>query len=467
MAGISYHEFLEKKIIRQQPSGFRINNINDNLFDWQKKLVEWALYRGRAALFEGCGLGKTLQQLEWSFHVNKKTNMPVLILAPLAVSRQTVREGEKFGIDVNLCKSHDDIKNCINITNYERLHLFYPDGIGGIVLDEGGIIKNFAGKIRNQIIDTFLRTQYKLCATATPAPNDYPELGNTSEFLGIMTRPEMLSMFFINDTSDTGTWRLKGHVKDNKYWEWLASWSVMIQKPSDVGYPDDGFILPQLKTFSHVIPYNGPKTTLFTEEARTLQERRRARQESIEARVDFISDIINSSNEPWIAWCGLNAESELLTKKIKDSVEVRGSSTPGHKENAMLDFQDNKIKCLVTKPSIAGHGMNWQNCSNMAFVGLSDSFEEYYQAVRRCWRFGQLKPVRVHIVTEEREGSVFQNVMRKETQMQTMLDGMVSHMQKLMEQEMRHSAATKTIYNPQKTIRLPHFIEEVVKYERN
>lgn len=456
---MDYQKFLEKKSIRHEPCGFITDEVNPILFDWQQVLVKWALYKGRAALFEDCGLGKTPQQLEWAKRVNIETGNPVLILAPLAVSQQTKREGEKFGIDVNVCKTQDDVKNCINITNYEKLNHFYPQEFAGVVLDESSILKNYTGKIRNQIIETFLNTPYKLCATATPSPNDYSEIGNTSEFLGVMTRAEMLSMYFINDTSDTGTWRLKGHVKDNLFWQWIASWAVMIQFPSNIGFDDNGFVLPKLNIHEHIIPFNGKKDTLFVEPAATLSERRQARKESLNERADLAAELINNSNDTWLVWCNMNDESAALKARIQGAVEVKGSDSSEHKEKSMLDFQTDQIKCLITKPSIAGFGMNWQNCHNMAFVGLSDSYEQYYQAVRRCWRFGQEKSVNAHIITGEREGAVVANIKRKERDMQAMFQGMIGNMANLTKQELTHSSKQTTAYNPAVNMTLPKFLE--------
>jgi len=458
---MKYAEFLKTKSISHKESGFRVelDELNPKLFDWQKVLVRWALYKGRSALFEDCGLGKTPQQLEWAQHIYKRTGGNILILAPLAVSAQTHREGIKFSIDVNICKNDEDVMPGINISNYERLHHFNPDNFVGIVLDESSILKNFSGKIRTEIIETFINTPYKLCCTATPSPNDYTELGNTAEFLGVMTRPEMLSMYFINDTGDTtANWRLKGHVKDNIFWEWLSSWSVMMQKPSDIGYDDNGFILPALNIQEHVVKYNGPKIGLFVEPASTLSERREARKVSLSERVNTTAVMVNESNEKWLIWCNLNAESEALKNAINDSVEVKGSDDPEHKASAMMDFADGKIKCLISKPSIAGFGMNFQVCRNMAFVGLSDSYEQYYQAVRRCWRFGQNRKVNAHIVIGEREGAVVSNIKRKETDMQNMFSGMVGHMKTLIQSELTHQTRTTTQYLPNEKMALPRFL---------
>ena len=459
---MEYKRFLEKKAINYGSSGFKVlsEDLNNKLFDWQRELVRWALYKGRSALFEDCGLGKTAQQLEWGKHISSHTGGDVLILAPLAVSLQTKREGVKFGIEVNVCRSQDDVIGGINITNYENLDNFDPAHFTGIVLDESSILKNFTGKYCNKIIESFINTPYKLACTATPSPNDYTELGTTAEFLGVMTRPEMLSMFFINDAGDTGTWRLKGHVKDNLFWEWLSSWAVMIRKPSDIGYDDNGFVLPPLIIHEHVVPFNGCRETLFVEPARTLSDRRKARSECLDERVSIASNMANQSEEKWVMWCNMNAESSALKASINGAVEVTGSDNQDYKEISLLSFSKGEIKVLVTKPRIAGFGMNFQNCSNMAFVGLSDSYEQFYQAVRRCWRFGQPNPVHAHIITGEREGNVVDNIKRKEADASAMFDGMVSHMATFIKKELSGFKQNKTDYTPKIEMKLPAFMEE-------
>jgi hypothetical protein len=459
--GKEYNKFLETKNIIDERSGFDIplKSLNPLLFDWQQVLVQWALKRGRAGLFEDCGLGKTPQQLEWAQQIYIKEKEPILIFAPLAVSQQTKQEGIKFGYDVNICTSQDDIKNGINITNYEKMHKFNPDKFVGIVLDESGILKNFAGKIRNEIIDRFGKIKYRLACTATPSPNDFIELGNHAEFLGIMSRSEMLATFFINDTKDTGTWRLKGHVKDNIFWKWLASWSVMITKPSDIGFEDKGFLLPEIEYHQHIIPTDAePTNGQWIEKAKTLNDRRKVRKETIGIRCDQAAELINSTDENWLIWCGLNAESEYLTKIINGAKEVAGRHTNEIKSQRMLDFSSGKLKRLVSKAKIAGHGMNFQIANNAAFVGLSDSWEQFYQAVRREWRFGQKEKVDVHIWIEEREGAVLDNIQRKEKQAQEMILGMVKYMKEITKEELKMSSRTMIEYNPEIEMELPKWI---------
>lgn len=423
-----YLDFLKNKLIADIECGIEVSdaNINPMLFQFQKDIVRWALRRGRAAIWADCGLGKTPLQLEWARHIEGN----VLILAPLAVSHQTVREGQKFGIKVNYCRKQKDVQEGITITNYEMLEHFNPSYFEGIVLDESSILKNYSGKIRNEIISSFKDTPYRLACTATPAPNDFMELGNHSEFVGIMTRTEMLSMFFIHDGGDTAKWRLKGHAED-KFWEWLASWAVVLRKPSDLGYEDNGFILPELNIHQIRTESQNNGDFLFPMEALTLQERLTARRYSINDRVKATADMVNNDKDTWLIWCNLNDESAMLAKLIPDAVEVKGSDSIEHKEKAIMDFINGDVRVLISKPRICGFGMNFQHCHNIAFVGLSDSYEQFYQAVRRCWRFGQSKEVNCYVITSDTEGAVVQNIKRKEKDSMRMIDNMVVHMHKI------------------------------------
>lgn len=457
---LDYKKFIESKQIKSIQAGFEASEVNSMLFDYQKDIVKWACRKGKAAIFADCGMGKTPMQLEWARQVHIKTNKPILILAPLAVSKQTQMEGVKFGINVNICSSHEDVINGINITNYEKLYHFDCSVFSGVVLDESSILKSFTGKVRTKIIDSFTNTPYKLACTATPAPNDYMELGNHSEFLGVMSRVEMLAMYFVHDGGDTAKWRLKGHA-ENKYWEWVATWAVVLKKPSDLGYSDEGFMLPKLNIQTHFVESEAEAGMLITMPAQTLQERREARKESLESRVNVAANLVNNSNDQWLVWCDYNAESELLSKSINDAVDVKGADNPEHKGNSMIDFAIGKIKALVTKPSIAGFGMNWQNCNNMIFCGLSDSYEQFYQAVRRCWRFGQRKPVNVHIIISEKEESVLINIKRKEADAQKMAENMIMHTAKITESEIKKTTRETTDYKPNKEMIIPKWLEKV------
>lgn len=421
-------------------------------------IPESSNYLANGIVSHNCGLGKTAQQLEWANKVHEHTGGDVLIFAPLAVSQQTVREGKKFGIKVNRCKDQSDVKSGINITNYERLDKFDPRLFIGVVLDESSITKNFTAAFTNKIIDNFGIVPYKLACSATPAPNDYTELGNTAEFLGVMTRPEMLAMYFVNDPSDTtAPWRLKGHVKDNKFWEWLASWCVVLQKPSDLGFSDEGFILPELNITENIIESDG--AGWLVEWADGLSEVRQSMKDTMETRCSKVAEIVNNSKDIFCIWCSLNPESKMLSKFITGSVEVCGSDTSEFKEQSFIDFADNKIKALVTKPKIAMWGMNFQNCNNTIITGLSYSYEQFYQLIRRFYRFGQKKPVNVTIVIGERELGVLDSIRRKEKAMSDMFSGMVRYMQKITISELKHTRKKQTEYNPQLEMELPKFLE--------
>lgn len=426
-----YTDFIQAKRLIDVDSGFHvdINDLNPSLFDFQKAVTQWALRRGRAAIFGDTGTGKTAMQVVWADHVARHTNQPVLVFAPLAVSKQTRDEGRKFGVDVTLCRKHEDVKPGVNITNYEMLHHFVPDGFSGIVLDESSVLKSMYGKLRKRLTQFARGIPYRLACTATPAPNDHFEVINHAEYLGVMEEKEILAIFFIQDFNATShKWRLKKHAQQD-FWKWLASWARAFRMPSDLGFDDKGFHLPSLDTQHHITdsrPFaNG---MLFSVEANTLNEQREARRNSLYERVKICADMVNNSPDQWIVWCDLNDESDAAKKAIHGAVEVKGSDTSDHKERSMLDFAAGKIRVLVSKPSICGWGMNFQSCHNIAFLGLSHSFESYYQAIRRCWRFGQTDPVNVHIITSDSEGAVLTNIARKEQQADQMFSELLDHM---------------------------------------
>jgi hypothetical protein len=434
-----YTDFLKSKQALDTPTGFAIDrkSIMLQLFPFQADITAWAIRRGRAGVFADCGLGKTPMQLEWARHVSRHTGKPVLIFAPLAVSRQTEREGIKFGIPVTVCAAQADVQPSVNITNYEKLAHF-PDAsqFGGVVLDESSILKGMDGKTRKAMTEYCKVIPFRLCCTATPAPNDYMELGNHAEFLGVMTCVEMLSMFFTHDGGDTSKWRIKGHAED-VFWKWVASWAVAIRKPSDLGYEDDGFTLPPIEMHQITVSADQTPGYLFPVEGNTLQERNQARRDSITDRVEACAGIVNASDEFWTVWCNLDSESAALDAAIEDALEVQGSDTTEFKEKAALDFQNGKVRVLLSKPTIFGYGLNLQLCSHIAFVGLSDSYEQFYQAVRRCWRFGQKRPVQCYVITAETEGAVVRNIRRKEQQSMEMMEGMVRHMRAEMQKNVR------------------------------
>ncbi len=434
------------------PSGFTFNreHLHNSLFDFQKDIVHWALRLGKAATFAGTGLGKTRIQIEFAKKVHEHTGGDVLLLAPLAVAAQTIREGAVMGYEITMCRSQDDVRPGLNITNYEMLHHFEPILFNGVVLDESSILKSFTGKVRTELIESFAFTPYRLACTATPAPNDYMELGNHAEFLGVMSRTEMLSMYFVHDGGDTSKWRLKGHAEDT-FWRWVASWGVVLEKPSDLGYSDEGYILPPLTITDHVIEVEG-------ELAKTLSQRQKARRETVEERVAACAELVNASDQPFLVWCDLNIESEMLTKAIPGAVEVKGSDKASHKENALLDFAAGKIRVLVSKPSICGFGLNFQVCSDMAFVGLSDSFEQVFQAIRRCYRFGQKRPVNVTMITSSREGATAENIKRKEADFQKMVTEMIKYTKDITSESIRSTERDVTEYTAKTPIKIPPWL---------
>lgn len=453
---MEYIDFINRKAITVTAKGVNVeaSELNPMLFDFQKDIIRWALGRGRAAIFADCGDGKTAMQLEWAEQIRRRTGGSVIIIAPLAVAAQTKREGEKFGIAVNVCASQGDVRaDTVNITNYEKLDKFTAESFTAVVLDESSILKSFSGKIRNQIISMFSKTPYKLACTATPAPNDYMELGNHSEFLGVMTRAEMLAMYFVHDGGETSKWRLKGHA-ESLFWEWVSTWCVVMDDPKKLGYNIDGYDLPELNI--HQIIADGDT---IKNEVLSLIERRKARRESLESRCQAAADLVNNSIESWLVWCDLNNEAALLHKLINNSINVQGSDTPEFKSKSMLDFAEGKLKCLITKPKIAGYGMNWQNCRSMIFVGLSDSFEAYYQAVRRCWRFGQKNNVNVYIIISAREGAVKENIERKQAENERMKAHLIELTRNINKRKLTAQCRISTVYSAAMEMRLPSWEE--------
>ena len=457
-----YLEFLQRKQFTAQAQGIKIPKecLNANLFDFQRDLVHWALQKGRCALFCDTGLGKTLSQLEWSNHVHRATGRNVLILAPLAVARQTAREGEKFGIPVTLARSQEDVQDGINVTNYDRLHLFDLSQFAGVVLDESSILKSYTGKTTQELIERCQVVPYRLACTATPAPNDHEELGNHAEFLGVMTRTEMLSMFFVHDGGDTSKWRIMGHAEE-AFWRFVGSWAVAVRKPSDLGYDDGAYNLPPLQFHEHCLEIESDEFTgrLFGVEAETLTEQRRVKRGTLEERCSYAATLArNEHDEQFLIWCELNDESALVTKLIPGAVEVKGSDTPEHKENAMMDFADGKIRVLVSKSSICGFGMNFQSCARQVFVGVNHSYESNYQAIRRCWRFGQTRPVDVHMIYSTEEAPIIRNLRRKQDAHEQMSRAMVELMRSASGIKTSTTRQT-TPYNPQKRMILPKWLD--------
>ena len=420
----TYEQFIERKRRLAAPQGVAVerDDIHPLLHEWQGRIVQWACDRGRAAIFADCGLGKTFMQLEWARHMADRS----LIVAPLSVARQTVRESHKLGLEVRYVRHQSDVTGPgIWITNYEMLEQFDADQFGAVVLDESSILKNHTGKTRQRVIEQWARTPYRLACPATPAPNDVTELTNHAEFLSVMPRTEMLAAYFVHDQDG---WRLKGHAVEPMH-EWMATWAVAVRTPADIGGDDTGYVLPPLTVTPSVVEYDeAPEGQLFATELGGVGGRAAVRRSTVEARVERTVELVaQHPDDQWIVWCGLNDEATSVARSIPGAVNVDGSWDPDAKAEALEQFQDGQIRVLVTKISIAGFGMNFQNCHRMAFLGLGDSFEAYYQAVRRCWRFGQQHPVEAHVVVSELEQQIVSNVARKQTQTSETVDLLVKY----------------------------------------
>lgn len=429
----TYNQFLQSKSRAFKPAGFDADDgvyggMSSAMFAFQRDIVTWACKLGKAAIFADCGLGKTLMQLAWARQVHAHTGGGILIVAPLAVAQQTLREAAKFGIDGVSHSRDGSHASPITITNYEMLHKFNAADYVGVVLDESSILKSMDGKTRTMLIDMFSRTPYRLACTATPAPNDYVELGNHSEFLGVMRRENMLAKFFYHDGGETSKWTIKGHAED-AFWAWVSSWSVMLRSPSDVGYESTGYDLKPLNVHAVKVPYvHKSANGFFTCGAGGLSEQREVRRMSMPLRVAKAAEIANKLNEPVIVWCELNAEGDALEAAIPGSVQVSGATPDDVKERLLVGFAAGEYRVLVTKPSIAGFGLNWQHCHSMVFAGVSYSFEMFYQAVRRCWRFGQEHPVDCYVVHAESETEIYAALMAKGSAARTMQDKMMQFM---------------------------------------
>jgi hypothetical protein len=465
-----YTDFITTKELKHSPSGFSPTGLNKHLLQFQSELTKLALRRGRSAIFASTGLGKTLMQLAWADKICEKTKGSALILTPLAVAYQTVAEAKKFNIKgVSYAEGQTKIETRISVSNYDRLDRFDPSQFSAIVLDESSILKNLDGKTRTALIEAFTDTPYKLCATATPAPNDFTELGNHAEFLNITTFKEMLATYFIHDggnlidaSSGFRGWRLKRHAEKD-FWRWVSSWASILNHPRDLGFDEDGYDLPELIKHQVIVDDDTPfkKSVGFLPTyAKTLNERLQARRDSTDMRVEAAAKIVNTNpKEPWLIWCGLNTEAERITKMISGAEEVRGSDDTKDKIDKLLGFcKGNPLK-LVTKAKIAGFGMNWQHCHNMIFLGLNDSFEQMFQAIRRCWRFGQQHPVHVYIVLSAYEGEVLKNIERKERDHQRMVKELCNMTKDWLRYEISHNHVNNSAANAQSTITLPKWLK--------
>jgi len=428
---MTYEEFLNKKSHSDSSDGLRPTFLPSFLFDFQGALIEWALSRGRGAIFADCGLGKTAMQLVWAQNIVEQTNGRVLIITPLAVSAQTVREGDKFGIECEQSRDGKYSKRII-VTNYERIHHFDPNEFTGVVCDESSAIKNFEGERQKHITQFMTKVPYRMLGTATAAPNDYIELGTSAEALGEMGRMDMLSTFFVNDENSNhpiwwgARWRFKGHG-EQMFWRWVCSWARAMRKPSDLGFSDDGYVLPELTVRETVVKNDKAFTgQLFPVEAKTLQEQREERRMTIDKRCEAVAEKV-AEHGTSVAWCHLNDEADLLERIIPNAKQVKGSDKDEVKEELFYAFSSGEIPVLITKPRIGAFGLNWQHCSHMTFFP-SHSYEQYYQGVRRCWRFGQKNPVTVDVITSEGERGVFANLRRKSDQADQMFAMLVGYM---------------------------------------
>lgn len=432
---MEYHDFIARKTDLIDGDGFAPEWMPDAMFDFQRYLTEWALAKGRAAIFADCGLGKTLMQLAWAENVYRKTGKPVLILTPLAVSAQTVAEAHRFEIDAE--RSIDGSVPCgITITNYEKLHHFDVSLLGGVVCDESSILKSFDGKRRREITRAMRGMRYRLLATATAAPNDYTELGTSSEALGYLGHVDMLGRFFRNDQNNVGMkrhygeapkWRFKGHA-ELPFWRWVTSWARACRSPSDLGFDDSAFVLPPMHENRHEVDVeSAPDGMLFNLPAVQLHEQREERKRTLGERCEQAAALVNDTGEPALLWCHMNTEGDLLEKSIPDAVQVSGSDSDEAKERKLLAFANGETRVLVTKPKIGAWGLNFQHCAHIVYFP-SHSYEAYYQAVRRCWRFGQKRPVNVDIVLTEGERRVLENLQRKSEAAARMFDSLVAEM---------------------------------------
>lgn len=458
----AYTDFVAGKLGRDLPTGLAsVPTLDVGMFAHQRDLASWALRRGRCAVFANTGLGKSRIEMAYAQHVPGH----VLVLTPLAVGPQMVAEAAAIGLCARQARDESDMTDdCrVYVTNYERMHRFDPGRFAAVVCDESSCIKHHDAKLFRSLCDAFERTPFRLCGTATPAPNDFTELGTHAEFLGMCSRAEMLSEYFVHDGGDTQSWRLKGHAR-GAFWRWVASWGALLRHPRDLGYDETGYDLPELSVEQHVIPADlamvKASGQMFASEARTLSDRRTARRTTVDARVAAcVETIAREPDESWVVWCELNAESGALAAAIPGAVEVRGSDDIDAKEARLAAFTSGHARVMVTKPSIAGWGLNWQHCARVAFVGVSDSWEQYYQAVRRCWRFGQKRPVQVHLFASELEGAVLANLRRKEEDARRMADALAAETAAVVRDAVRGAPRATNPYEPRKAMVVPRWIQ--------
>lgn len=462
----AYLDLIAQKQVAFAPRGFDPPSLHPALKPHQAHCVDFAIRAGCAALFLDTGLGKTLCALDWGRAVVERTNRPVLMLAPLAVAKQHEREAERWGVDAKSIREPGEMGGArVYVTNYDRLDRFDPANFAGVVLDESSILKSFTGATTRALIQSFAATPYRLACTATPAPNDHMELGQHSAFLGVMEAPEMLSRWFIADQTEMGRYRLKKPAVTH-FWDWVASWARCVSKPSDLGFDDAGYDLPPLELIRHEVAADRSvdagaekdgQTRLFRMPEASATSIHREKRLTVAARADVVAALVAAEpSEPWVIWCDTDYEADALTDRIPDAVEVRGSMRPDVKEERLEAFGLGRARVLVSKPSICGFGLNWQHCARMGFVGLSFSYESFYQAIRRCWRFGQTRPVHVHVAMADTERAIWDVVSRKSGDHGAMKSAMAAAMARAAK-----SSRVFEDYRPADPIRWPDFLRSV------
>ncbi|MCC7541933.1 MAG: DEAD/DEAH box helicase [Deltaproteobacteria bacterium] len=456
---VTYESFIARKSAVMSFDGIEPDDLPSHLFPHQRDLVSWALRKGRAALFADTGLGKGPMLLEWARQVSRFGR--VLILAPLAVGQQLDREAAKFGVDAHYVRD-DDAKHRITITNYEMLSHFDAASFVGVALDESSILKSLTGRTRTALIDAFAATPYRLACTATPAPNDFTEFGNHSQFLGVKTHAEMLAEYFVHDMDQTQDWRIKGHA-EGPFWTWVASWGALLKRPSDLGHDDGLYALPPLRMHEHVINVEHADAHaagfLFAPDVRTLSDQRATRRATLDKRAKMAARLAQG-DDPVVIWCELNDEGDALEAAIPGAVQVKGANSIEEKTSRIVGFADGLHRVLITKPSVAGFGLNWQHCARVVFMGASHSYEQTYQAIRRCWRFGQTQPVDVHVLRAETEGAVIANYRRKEADAARMAEQMALRTRDVLRAEVHgHSRREWNSYEPTARMVVPTWLE--------
>jgi hypothetical protein len=455
----NYRAFLASKHRASVDSGHTVDpaDIHPSLFDFQRAIVVWAVRKGRAAIFADTGLGKTRMEIEWA----RLSGQRALMLAPLAVTHQTIAEAARIGVPIVYARHQDEASDTITITNYERLDRFDPAAFGAVVLDESSILKSFSGTTKKALVAAFAQTPWRLACTATPAPNDLEELCNHADFLGVMKPSEMRSTFFIADNrGQFMRYRLKRHAH-RPFYRWLSSWAMAVKLPSDLGFADDGYLLPDLIIDSHLVETGWrPADRLFALELRGITEATQVRRDTLADRVATTIALVDQEpDEQWLIWCGLNDEARAVAARLPDAVNVEGSWEPEAKANALLDFAETRSRILVTKASLAGFGMNFQSCARMAFVGLGYSYEQYYQAIRRCWRFGQTRPVRCHLILADVEAPILAVVRDKEQTAIELSSGLISEVRDYERAELFAGTSAGDNYEPTQPLRLPVWLQ--------